>query len=134
MNDIIEHIKSLVDTYESSSASYNITELMQIQDELSAYRFRLSELVADSKGDYLRAYFNRKMDVSRTAKTLSQTMAVNKATIQSELEHADAFEKEIDAEQLAFKCEIMFKASGDVLRAMSQRISHLKNEWHEQNA
>jgi small-conductance mechanosensitive channel len=86
-------------------------------------------MCAESKSDYNKLYFLRKIAVARSVQSLMQSkLAFNKAETESLLKHQAQYEKELIKESEAFKNDLLLKQSNKVLDAMSQRISYMKQE------
>ncbi len=118
-----------LDWYENSSDTATIDQLLTFQDRVSIMSVNLARIAAVSKGCYLRAYFNRKLDFS-TAK-LRHIDLKNSAAKAEELANIDtqsAKLAEIEAEQNAYIIELELKQINKVLSACQQRISFEKTE------
>lgn len=136
-DDIFEHIGSLVDTYESMITSNDINQLIELQDELAIYSFRLAEISAKFKADYNKSYFIRKITHQRqiqAAINSGRATAMNKANHEADLGVQDLVERELNDESLSYKSDILLKQVNKILDSLRQKISYLKKEHEISNS
>ena len=122
-------ILSELEWYEFESDTASIDQLLGFQDRVSIMSFNLARIAAVSKGSYLRAYFNRKLDFS-TAKLKHMDLknSAAKAEELANIETQGVRLCEIDAAQAAHIIELELKQINKVLSAVQQRISFEKAE------
>jgi len=115
--------------YEFESDTASIDQLLGFQDRVSIMSFNLARIAAISKGSYLRAYFNRKLDFSTSKiKHMDLKNSAAKAEELANIETQGVRLCEIEAAQAAHIIELELKQINKVLSAVQQRISFEKAE------
>lgn len=126
---LLEDIDQVIDWYFANSNSASVDDLIYNQDKLATYSWNLAELSGETKEDYTFKYFIRKINVNKTAQSLTKQMAMNKALSQSELLNEQHLKAEIEAEGAAYTADIKLKQVNKILQVMQQRISYAKKLW-----
>ena len=103
--------------------------LMELYRRLTGFLWYYSEFVADTKGDYNRKYFIRKIETIREKDRLVKgNLAVNRAEIEALLSTEEQFLAEIEAESLAYRVDLLLKQGNRVADCMRSEISLIKKE------
>jgi len=122
-------ILSELEWYEFESDTATIEQLLGFQDRVSIMSYYLARIAAQTKGSYLRAYFNRKLDFSTSKlKHMDLKNSGAKSEELANIDNKDLKLAEIDAAQAAHVIELELKQINKVLSACQQRISFEKTE------
>jgi hypothetical protein len=136
-NSIVSHITALIDSYESMIKSNDITKLIELQDELSIYSYRLAEECAEGKYNYNRSYFIRKITHQRQIQSSinsGQATSMNKAQHFADISVQDLVDKEIENESISYTLDLLLKQVNKILDSLRQKISYLKKEYENSNS
>lgn len=129
LTETISKLQELIKEYNTVRGSGSIGYLLDIKDQICMWSFRFAELAADLKMDYNQKYFIRKIAVSKTKHALIRNgTTIGKAESESIIEHEVEYRAEQEIEGLSYKADIMLRQTNVIIRAMEQRISHLKFE------
>lgn len=130
--NILDQISDILIHYQENSVNESIDSLLHTRDQLAVLSYRMAEICGDSKGDYNKLYFLRKIAVAKSTHQIQQKgLAFNKAEGESLLKHEQEYRKELTKEAEAYKNDILLKQCNKVLEAMMQRISYLKTEQQQ---
>jgi hypothetical protein len=127
---IIEEINKLIDSYERSIESQNLSGLIALRDRLAINSYRLAQESSEFKRDYNQAYFIRKISINKSTQGFiaNKKLPKNKAEVMSLIENEDIYSKEIELEAVAYQYDLLLRQVNKILEAMAQRISYLKTE------
>lgn len=129
MDKVINEIKKHIQWYDSVGGQASIEDLLLYKDKLAVNSFYLAELAASAKTDYNKAYFLRKINVSKSKQGyVAARMAVNKAEIYASVDTELMAKDELEKEAIAYKCDLLIKQMNVIISAMQQRISFLRKE------
>jgi hypothetical protein len=124
-----DKIVTELEWYEFESDTASIEQLLGFQDRVSIMSYYLARIAAQTKGSYLRAYFNRKLDFSTSkVKHIDLKSSAAKAEELANIETQGVRLCEIEAAQAAHVIELELKQINKVLSACQQRISFEKSE------
>lgn len=128
--DILIEIERLIDNYEKSVGSQNLSGLLELRDRLAVNSYRLAQQVAEYKKEYNFAYFTRKISVAKSTQGMlaASKMPMNKATMEATIKNEEIYLQEQELEAAAYQMDLLLRQVNKVLEALSQRISHLKTE------
>jgi hypothetical protein len=128
--DTLEQINRLIDNYEKSIGSQNLSKLLELRDRLSVWTYRLAQEATEFKKDYNTAYFIRKISVSKSTQGIlnNKKVAFNKASLDALVENEDIYKEEQSLESACYTMDLLLRQSNKILEAMAQRISYLKTE------
>jgi len=129
---ILEHISTLIDTYESMITSNDIESFIKLQDEIAIYSYRLAEIASENKRGYNTSYYIRKITHQRqiqSALNSGKATAMNKASHEADLGVQDLVMKELDYEALSYRTDLLLKQVNKILDSLRQKISYLKKEY-----
>ena len=126
---VIELVTDALIWYNDNSTTATILLLLEFQDKLSILSVTLAEITGQTKGSYLRAYFQRKVNHSITKLALIKNgdkigVAEEKALAQV----GGLKESEMNAEEMSYTISLQLKQINKVLSACQQRISFAKTE------
>ena len=108
----------------------DISMLLYMQQKLSGYSYYLACDSADFKKDYNFAYFWRKINVNKRKNAFIETGMSASASESLAIEKTeDELRKEIEAETVVYKQDLILKQIGNILNSLTQRISYLKAEY-----
>jgi hypothetical protein len=128
-DDILPEIEDALDWYDLKGYKAGPDSLIKVRDGLAIRSYYLAAIAADQKQEYNKAHFIRRIEIGRSKQALiSKGSAVNKAEVSSLLENKSAYEAEMEAEAMAYKCDLLLRQVNQVLAAMQQRIAQLKVE------
>lgn len=132
--DTIEKINIWLIWYENNMSKATITQLQDFQCKLSILSVRLAELVAKSKGDAVRAYFDRKYTFSiNKMGFINGKEGINKSETMAEASIKDKRDTEVQAIEYSELLRLQLRQVNKVLSAAQQRISFKKAEWEKNN-
>jgi len=128
---VIPEVGNLIRSYELTSPTMGIADLLNLQDSLSVSLYRLAEEAAEAKKGHNWSYFNRKVEINRSMQSMimNQQMTVSKADIMAKAENKDKMKAEVQAEATAYKLDLLLKQGNRILSAIQQRISFRKQEF-----
>lgn len=125
----LKQISEIIIWYGDNGHNESIDYILAQRDKLATLSFRLAEICGDSKGDYNKLYFLRKIAVAKsTSQIMQKGLAYNKAEGESLLKHEQEYRKELTKEAEAYKMDLLLKQTNKILDAMSQRVSYMKQE------
>ena len=127
---IIEEVNKLIDSYERSIESQNLSGLIALRDRLAINSYRLAQESSEMKRDYNQSYFIRKISINKSTQGFitNKKLPKNKAETLSLIENEEIYAKEIELESMAYQYDLLLRQVNKILEAMSQRISYLKTE------
>jgi len=127
---IIEEVNKLIDSYERSIESQNLSGLIALRDRLAINSYRLAQESSEMKRDYNHAYFIRKISINKCTQGFitNKKLPKNKAETLSLIENEEIYAKEIELESMAYQYDLLLRQVNKILEAMAQRISYLKTE------
>ena len=126
---ILDKIYILLNWYENNHSKASIDQLLDFQDKLSILSVNMARIAAQSKGTYLRAYFNRKYEFSvNKCKFINEGNTSAKAEELARIENGTVANEEIQAEENADIINLELRQINRVLAACQQRISFEKTE------
>ncbi len=128
-SETIPAIADIIDFYHKNSVKMGISDLLRLRDNLAARSYHLAEECAKIKLSYNEAYFIRKIGVARAKNALMNQHSGIKAESLAMVEGESLFNDEIQAEAAAYRIDLLLKQVNAVLRAMEQRIAHLRTEY-----
>jgi len=129
MEEIISKISVMAEWYKHNSRKAGIDKLLSVKDSLVTYNYNLAELLSEHKKQYNFAYYIRKISITKSRNAyVNQGHASNKAESISTEEHAEKLEQELELEHISVRLELLSKATRDIIRAIEQRVSYLKQE------
>lgn len=130
--EILDKIDGLIEWWETYSCTAALPDLLNTQDELASYSWRLAEISSETKTDYTYKYLMRKIQVNKKAQALVKSgveKAWTKAIARSEVENEAVLKAEIEAEGAAYMADIKLKQVNKILGIMQQRISFVKMQY-----
>jgi len=126
---IIDAIEKCLDWYGNEGSNTTIELLLNLQDKLSLLSVNLAEMVAVSKGSYLRVYFQRKFTFStKKLAFIDNGEKIGTAEQKARLAIGDIEEVEIQEEEYTDLLNLKLRQVNRVLQAIQQRISYQKVE------
>ena len=126
---IIDAIEKCLDWYEGNGPNTTIELLLNLQDKLALLSVNLAEMVAVSKGTYLRVYFERKFTFSTKKLTfIKDGERIGTAEEKARVQIGDIKEEEIQQEEYSDLLNLKMRQVNRVLQAIQQRISYQKAE------
>ena len=127
---IIEEVNKLIDSYERSIESQNLSGLIVLRDRLAINSYRLAQESSEMKRDYNQSYFIRKISINKSTQGFitNKKLPKNKAETLSLIENEEIYAKEIELESMAYQYDLLLRQVNKILEAMAQRISYLKTE------
>jgi len=126
---IIDAIQDCLDWYEGNYSNTTIELLLNLHDKLALLSVNLAEIVAKSKGSYLRAYFQRKFIFSTKKLTfIKDGEKIGTAEEKARVQIGDIKEVEIQEEEYTDLLNLKLRQVNRVLQAVQQRISYQKVE------
>lgn len=132
--DILDDVKECVSWYQEYGARAQLSDLQEWKTKLVTVLFWFGEVVGTLKEDYNKAYYIRKITVTKTVTShIRAKSAVNKAQHLAEEEHEKLFFEELEYESLAERMEILLKQANLIVQDMTQRLTTLRKEWDESN-
>jgi hypothetical protein len=115
--------------YNHHSSTATIPMLLEFQDKLSILSVNLAEITGQTKGSYLRAYFQRKVTHSITKLALIENGDKIGVAEEKALKSVGGLkESEMNAEEASYTITLQLRQINKVLSACSQRISFAKSE------
>lgn len=126
----LDEVNRLIDNYELSIGSQNLSKLIELRDRLSIWTYRLAQESTEFKKDYNTAYFIRKISVSKSTQGIlnNKKTAFNKASLDALIQNEDIYKEEQNLESACYTFDLLLRQANKVLEAMAQRISYLKTE------
>lgn len=127
---LLTDIKSKIDQYEKIYKTSSIDTLLNAGDWFSIQATRLSELLAEMKNDYNKAYYIRKLKTAQKEQELinKEGLSAAKAVSQSIVSTAEYLDNELQFQSVAYRIEIFLKQLNILISSIQQRISYLKVE------
>lgn len=126
---IIELVTTALIWYNNNSSTATISLLLEFQDRLSILSVNLAEITGQTKGCYLRAYFNRKVTHSITKLALiADGEKIGVAEEKALKQVGGLKQSEMNAEEASYTITLQLRQVNKVLSACSQRISFAKAE------
>ncbi len=126
---IIDAIQDCLDWYEDNYSNTTIELLLNLQDKLALLSVNLAEMVAKSKGSYLRVYFQRKFTFSTKKLTfIKDGEKIGTAEEKARVQIGDIKEVEIQEEEYTDLLNLKLRQINRVLQSVQQRISYMKAE------
>jgi hypothetical protein len=126
---ILKAIEKCLDWYGEFGGTTTIELLLDLQDRLALLSVNLAEIVAVSKGSYLRVYFQRKFVFSTKKLTfIKDGEKIGTADEKARVQIGDIKEVEIQEEEYADLLNLKMRQINRVLQAIQQRISYQKQE------
>ena len=130
----MKEINKCIDWYMDNYNNASIEQLLGLSDKLAILSCTLAETVANSAGNYLRAYFDRKLLFAGHKITFhEQGNSLSKSDDMATLEIKNVRQKEIDEEVKYKAIELKLKQVNKLLSSIQQRISYLKQEKQRMN-
>lgn len=116
--------------YQGNSEKGTIDQLQRVQDKITTWSYFIGEELSKAFGESSMSYMIRKVEVSRKKLNLMNNsgMSGTKADAQSIVDCEDQYKQEIESETYTNHVKILLDQSYKVVKAISQRISNLKNE------
>lgn len=122
----LNRTKELMVEYEKS---VHIQDMFRIYEKLSLYSVFLGENLSELKKQYNKAYFQRKISLSRSfISNRSQKISERTSLEMATESNASLLETELEAEALAYRLETFLRQVNKVMEAMRSRISFEKQE------
>lgn len=105
---LLTDIKSKIDQYEKIYKTSSIDTLLNAGDWFSIQATRLSELLAEMKNDYNKAYYIRKLKTAQKEQELinKEGLSAAKAVSQSIVSTAEYLDNELQFQSVAYRIEI----------------------------
>ena len=126
---ILDAIQKCLDWHEDNYTNTTIELLLNLQDKLALLSVNLAEMVAKSKGSYLRVYFQRKFTFSTKKLTfINANDKIGTADEKARIEIGDIKAVEIQEEEYSDLLNLKLRQVNRVLQAIQQRISYQKSE------
>jgi len=129
---LLADIKSKIDQYEKIYKTSSIDTLLNAGDWFSIQGTRLSELLAEMKTGYNKAYYIRKLKTAQKEQELinKENLSAAKAASQSIVATAEFLDNELEYQSVAYRLEIFLKQLNMLVSSIQQRISYLKIEMN----
>jgi hypothetical protein len=128
--DTINEIEKALIWYEGNSTKADIYRLLEFQDKLSIRSCNLAQMVAESKGEALGAYFERKVTFSvNKMNFINGGETVSKADSMAESASKQDRQREKEAIQYSEHLRLLLSQVNKVLSSCQQRLSFMKSEW-----
>lgn len=129
-----DEILEVVRQYRELPADYmDITDLMHKRKMLSTLGVTFSVQVGQARAKWKRATF--RYEVERNQKQInfySKQGNLGKAEIYAKANTEDLYEKSIEAENVYFELDYIFKAVRETMGELNQRISYLREELKQE--
>lgn len=132
------NINSVIEEYCSSWDKQSIDQLLKLQDRLSWYNFFARTLYSEAYADNANQHTNRKLSSTKAfLKKKAEKLEGDKWTSDKLAEQLAISEtspdllSEISSEIRMKKLQVMIEWADRVIGAISQRISHMKQEKRE---
>ena len=129
--EVLTEIKEAVDRYKSNYKTMQIESLLNARDFFATNSYYLADIVAELKKDWNNAYFIRKTEVAREKSNLIKAGSkIGQADADSTItpENIKNFQKELDTEYLAIRCDLLLKSVYQIINSISGRIRHIEAE------
>lgn len=127
--EIINMITDGLFWYSNHSSTATIPMLLEFQDKLSILSVNLAEITGQTKGSYLRAYFERKVTHSITKLALiADGEKIGIAEEKALKQVGGLKQSEMNAEEMSYTITLQLRQINKVLSACAQRISFAKSE------
>jgi hypothetical protein len=128
-SEIIKSIDQVVQSYDKNYKTLSIDRLLDLQTKLSTLAYNLSDIVADYKRDYNKAYYIRKIEVSKQKNAIiNQGKSAAYADSQAIELTANELSDELQFEAITVRLDNKLRQVNKILDGLSQRISFLKQE------
>jgi len=130
MKNAITEVGKIIEWWTNLPKDYNdISMLLYMQQKLSGYSFNLASDSADFKRDYNFAYFWRKINVNKRKNAFIEVGKSAAASESLAIEKTEEeLRKEIEAESICYRADVLLKQISGILNSLTQRISYLKKE------
>jgi hypothetical protein len=126
---ILDQIEAGLQWYREFGSTTTIELLLDFQDRLALISVNLAEMVAVSKGSYLRVYFQRKFTFSTKKLTfIRDGEKIGTSEEKARVQIGDIKEVEIQEEEYTDLLNLKLRQINRVLQAVQQRISYQKSE------
>jgi hypothetical protein len=127
---LLTDIKAQIDKYEKIYKTSSIDTLLNAGDWFAIQATRLSELLAEIKTGYNKAYYIRKLKTAQKEQELinKESLSAAKAASQSIVATAEFLDSELEYQSVAYRLEIFLKQLNILISSIQQRISYLKIE------
>lgn len=127
--EILTEIEKVVASYDKNYKTLSIDHLLNLQTKLSTLAYNLSDIVADYKMNYNKAYYIRKIELSKSKNAyINQGKAAGFAESLATEATADNLSDELQNESMSFRLDNKLRQINKILDGLSQRISFLKQE------
>jgi len=129
---LLTDIKAQIDKYEKIYKTSSIDTLLNAGDWFAIQATRLSELLAEIKTGYNKAYYIRKLKTAQKEQELinKESLSAAKAASQSIVATAEFLDNELEYQSVAYRLEIFLKQLNILISSIQQRISYLKIEMN----
>ena len=130
MSEVVEKVHKWLEWYDNNSEKATIQQLLTFQDKLSVLSCNLGQMVAKQSGNYLRAYFARKLAFSdKKMVFVKDGEKLGVAEEKARLQIQEQKETEIQNEEIYQDLKLTLSQVNRVLQCAQQRISFERQEY-----
>lgn len=137
--DIFKEITTIVNWYGKQQKGFaDIEKLLYTRQKLAGYAYNLAEIAGQFKAEHLRHEYSRKIAFAKVLEELSSLTDSNgkkqftvdvcksRAEQNADVQHHAAHE--IEAEIASNRARLLLNQVNEILSALSQQVSYLKDE------
>ena len=126
---LIKEIEEIIQRYLRQSRTATIENLLEWRDKLAGRNYFLGEVLADLKTDYSNSEYWAQIKLEEAKrKLIDGGAAYNDANSRAKVQVQDATTEAMEYKLAFFRYEHKERHIRDILDAMNQRISYLKDE------
>ncbi len=121
-------ILNIIDKYKAESSTLSIDAILGLKDRLAVLLYYHNETMAELKRSYTFGELSTDIEEQNKKDEYLKTMGYNTALTKAKLSVKYLKQESTESKMLWYKLDVLKKGITEILAAMSQRVSYLKEE------